>query len=150
MIYSIQNKIIDTILFFLMIISTGGMYFVLNRNIMSICFFSLLVFTIIFFGNQIKKKIFYASVLTFLCIFTLGAINFFFAISEQSINKYGFHFLSLIIGIFFIVHFQNNRSEKIFLDRFYLVLKNNCTSCCSKFYFVLFYTKQPFRCYFKR
>ena len=106
-----------------MIISTGGMYFVLNRNIMSICFFSLLVFTIIFFGNQIKKKIFYASVLTFLCIFTLGAINFFFAISEQSINKYGFHFLSLIIGIFFIVHFQNNRSEKIFLDRFYLVLK---------------------------
>ena len=123
MIYSIQNKIIDTILFFLMIISTGGMYFVLNRNIMSICFFSLLVFTIIFFGNQIKKKIFYASVLTFLCIFTLGAINFFFAISEQSINKYGFHFLSLIIGILFIVHFQNNRSEKIFLDRFYLVLK---------------------------
>ena len=123
MIYSIQNKIIDTILFFLMIISTGGMYFVLNRNIMSICFFVLLVFTIIFFGNQIKKKIFYASVLTFLCIFTLGAINFFFAISEQSINKYGFHFLSLIIGIFFIVHFQNNRSEKIFLDRFYLVLK---------------------------
>ena len=123
MIYSIQNKIIDTILFFLMIISTGGMYFVLNRNIMSICFFVLLVFTIIFFGNQIKKKIFYASVLTFLCIFILGVINFFFAISEQSINKYGFHFLSLIIGIFFIVHFQNNRSEKIFLDRFYLVLK---------------------------
>ncbi len=123
MIYSIQNKIIDTILFFLMIISTGGMYFVLNRNIMSICFFVLLVFTIIFFGNQIKKKIFYASVLTFLCIFTLGLINFFFAISEQSINKFGFHFLSLIIGIFFIVHFQNNRSEKIFLNRFYLVLK---------------------------
>ena len=76
-----------------------------------------------FFGNQIKKKIFYASVLTFLSIFILGAINFFFAISEQSINKYGFHFLSLIIGIFFIVHFQNNRSEKIFLDRFYFVLK---------------------------
>ena len=123
MIYSIQNKIIDTILFFLMIISTGGMYFVLNRNIMSICFFIFLVFTIIFFGNQIKKKIFYASVLTFLCIFTLGIINFFFAISDQSINKYGFHFLSLIIGVFFIVHFQNNRNEKIFLDRFYFVLK---------------------------
>ena len=123
MIYSIQNKIIDTILFFLMIISTGGMYFVLNRNIMSICFFGLLVFTIIFFGNQIKKKIFYASVLTFLCIFTLGIINLFFAISDQSINKYGFHFLSLIIGILFIIHFQNNRNEKIFLDRFYFVLK---------------------------
>ena len=123
MIYSIQNKIIDTILFFLMIISTGGMYFVLNRNILSICFFVLLVFTIIFFGNQIKKKIFYASVLTFLCIFTLGIINFFFAISDQSINKYGFHFLSLIIGIFFIVHFQNNRNEKIFLERFCFVLK---------------------------
>ena len=123
MIYSIQNKIIDTILFFLMIISTGGMYFVLNRNIMSICFFVLLVFTIIFFGNQIKKKIFYASVLTFLCIFILGIINFFFAISDQSINKYGFHFLSLIIGVLFIVHFQNNRNDKIFLDRFYLVLK---------------------------
>ena len=123
MIYSIQNKIIDTVLFFLMIVSTGGMYFVLNRNIMSICFFGLLVFTIIFFGNQIKKKIFYASVLTFLCIFTLGIINLFFAISDQSINKYGFHFLSLIIGILFIIHFQNNRNEKIFLDRFCLVLK---------------------------
>ncbi len=123
MIYSIQNKIIDTVLFFLMIVSTGGMYFVLNRNIMSICFFGLLVFTIIFFGNQIKKKIFYASVLTFLCIFILGIINFFFAISDQSINKYGFHFLSLIIGVLFIVHFQNNRNDKIFLDRFYLVLK---------------------------
>ena len=123
MIYSIQNKIIDTILFFLMIVSTGGMYFVLNRNIMSICFFVLLVFTIIFFGNQIKKKIFYASVLTFLCIFTLGTINLFFAISDQSINKYGFHFLSLIIGILFIMHFQNNRNEKVFLDRFCLVLK---------------------------
>ena len=123
MIYTTQNKIIDTILFFLMIISTGGMYFVLNRNIMSICFFVLIVFAIIFFGNQIKKKIFYASVLTFLCIFILGIINFFFAISDQSINKYGFHFLSLIIGIFFIVHFQNNRNEMIFLDRFYLVLK---------------------------
>ncbi len=123
MIYSIQNKIIDTVLFFLMIVSTGGMYFVLNRNIMSICFFGLLVFTIIFFGNQIKKKIFYASVLTFLCIFTLGIINLFFAISDQSINKYGFHFLSLIIGILFIIHFQNNRNEKIFLDIFCLVLK---------------------------
>ena len=97
MIYSIQNKIIDTILFFLMIISSGGMFFVLNRNILSIGFFSFLVFAIIFFGNQIKKKIFYASVLTFLSVFTLGTVNYFFAISEQSINKYGFHFLSLII-----------------------------------------------------
>ena len=121
--YTIQNKIIDTILFFLMIISTGGMFFVLDRNFMSICFFVLLVVTICFFGNQIKKKIFYASILTFLSILILGIINFSFAITEQSINKYGFHFLSLVIGILFIVHFQNNRNEKIFLDRFYLVLK---------------------------
>ncbi len=123
MIYSIQNKIIDTILFFLMIISTGGMFFALNRNILSVILFSFLVFTIIFFGNQFKKKIFYASILTLLSIFILGTINYFFAISEQSINKYGFHFLSLLIGILFIIHFQNSRNEKIFLGRFYFVLK---------------------------
>ena len=123
MIYTVSKKIIDTVIVFLLILSTGGMLFVLNRNLASITFLALILIALIFFGNQFKKNIFNASILTIITISLLGCVNYFFAISEQSLNKYAFHFLTLIISTFFLIHFLNNRNQSILVERIYFVLK---------------------------
>ena len=80
MIYTVSKKIIDTVIVFLLILSTGGMLFVLNRNLASITFLALILIALIFFGNQFKKNIFNASILTIITISLLGCVNYFFAI----------------------------------------------------------------------
>ena len=121
--YKMSHKIFDNILVFFLVMSTGGMLFVLNRNIMSILFFISLLFGISFLGLPLKKRLINASILTFFIVTLLGFLNYNFAIVNQSLNKYLFHFLTATVSILFVFHFMNNRENDIFIKRLYFVLK---------------------------
>ena len=121
--YRALDKVVDRLLIFMLVMSTGGMLFVLNRNIASITFFVLLVFVLVFFGFRLKKLVFSPVVLTFVSLVLLGCINYFFAAVEQSANKYGFHLLTVVISVLTVLHFQNNRENRAFIKGLYFVLK---------------------------
>ena len=123
MIYTFRQKVIDNILVLTLVFSTGGLLFVYNRNTASIFLFVLLVCILSFFGKKIKRNFFNASLIAFVSISVLFIINYLFAISEQSINKYAFYFLTLSISLLVVLHFNNNRNEQQLLDRLYFVLK---------------------------
>ena len=123
MIYTLKQKFIDNLLVFMLLMSTGGLLFVFNRNIASVSFFALLSIVIVILGDKLKRKLVYSSVLTFFVILMLGMINYSFAITEQTLNKYLFYTLTVILSILTLFHFKNNRDEKVFLSRIYFVLK---------------------------
>ena len=59
-----------------------------NAYYIVVLFLSLLVAAFIFTGKKIKKSVFNASFLTLVLVIILFGINYLFAISEQSLNKY--------------------------------------------------------------
>ena len=121
--YKMSHRIFDNILVFFLVMSTGGMLFVLNRNLMSVLFFILLLFGIFFLGVPLRKRIVNASIVTFFVVTLLGFVNYSFAIVDQSSNKYLFHFLTITISILFVFHFANNRENETFIKRLYFVLQ---------------------------
>ena len=126
--YKLIDKIIDNVLVLMLIMSTGGMLFVLHRNIASVIFFLFLVVVLFIvvpflFGSSFKKIIFSSSLLSFSSVVLLGLINYAFAITEQTLNKYLFYLLTAIISTLILFHFQNNRTFDIFLKRISLGLR---------------------------
>ena len=121
--YTVNQRLVDNIILFLLIMSSGGLLFVFNRNLSSIIFLIILVFTSLIFSRKYEKRLVNSIFLTFFTVFFLGIVNFLFAITEQTINKYLFHCLTLVISLITIFHFYNNRSLSIFINRLYVVLK---------------------------
>ena len=65
----IRNKlIVDILLVLLLILSTGGLAFVFNRNLMYLVYFICIFLTIITSAKKPKKAIFYACILSFITI----------------------------------------------------------------------------------
>ena len=56
MIYTLKQKIIDNIIVFMLVMSTGGLLFVFNRNLMYIIFTSFLFGALFFSRKKINKK----------------------------------------------------------------------------------------------
>ncbi len=123
MIYTLKQKFIDNLIMFFLVMSAGGLLFVFNRNVMSILFFGILIFSILFFGNKFKKPFIYSSVLILISIICIGIINFIFAITEQATEKYLFYLLSVALSVLTFFHFKNNRNSNQFLKTLYFVLK---------------------------
>jgi len=123
MIYTLKQKFIDNLLMFFLVMSTGGLLFVFNRNVMSVLFFGVLIFSILFFGNKFKKPFVYSSILILISIICIGIINFIFAITEQTADKYLFYLLSVSLSVLTFFHFKNNRNSNQFLKTLYFVLK---------------------------
>ena len=121
--YSFRHKLMDYLLILTLMFSTGGLLFVYNRNIATVFLLLLVLVILIFFGKKLIKSIFNASLIAFFSISCLFIVNYLFAISEQSVDKYAFYFLTLTISIFSVLHFTNNRDEKQLLDGLYIVLK---------------------------
>ena len=123
MIYTLQQKVIDNIIVFLLVMSSGGMLFVFNRNIMYGVFLIFLVF--VFVGNisKLKKPLLNASLLGFFGFLFLFLLNYFSAISVQSLNKYGYYMMVIVVCLLTVFHFSNNRKEYHFVERLYFVLK---------------------------
>jgi len=123
MIYTLKQKFIDNLLMFFLVMSAGGLLFVFNRNVMSVLFFGVLIFSILFFGNKFKKPFVYSSIIILISIISIGIINFIFAITEQTLDKYLFYLLSVVLSILTFFHFKNNRNSNQFLKTLYFVLK---------------------------
>jgi len=120
--YTLKQKFIDNLLMFFLVMSAGGLLFVFNRNFMSVMFFGILIFSILFFGNKFKKSFVFSSILILISIIFLGIINFIFAITEQTTNKYLFYLLSVLLSVLTFFHFKNNRNSSQFLKTLYFVL----------------------------
>jgi len=118
-----MRNIIDKVLIFVLVLSGGGILFVLNRNSSYWMFFCLLVISFLFFGNKLKKNIVNILVLTFLSCVGIFFLNYFFAIAEQSLLKYLFFILMSVISILMIAYFKNNDNESSFVYSLHSVLK---------------------------
>ena len=57
MIYNLRKQCIDVIFMLMLILSTGGLLFVFNRNIVSAFFLLFILFTLIFMEAKWKKTI---------------------------------------------------------------------------------------------
>ena len=123
MIYTLKQKIIDNIIVFMLIMSTGGLLFVFNRNLMYLIFTVLLVGTLIFSKNKFNRKLFNTLLLCCTTIVSLFWFNYMFASSEQSISKYIYYTLVSVVSSMAIFHFLNNRNESRFRLSLYFVLK---------------------------
>jgi len=107
----------------LLVFSSGGLLFVFNRNIMYAVFAFVLAIAFLFTGKKIKTTFFNQSLITFILVIALLSVNYFFAISEQSTNKYLYYFMVISVSVATLFHFYNNRSKDIFISRLYFVLK---------------------------
>tara|TARA_B100000767_G_scaffold143196_1_gene135219 strand:- start:587 stop:1849 length:1263 start_codon:yes stop_codon:yes gene_type:complete len=123
MIYTLKQKSIDNFILLMLTMSTGGLLFVYNRNVVSIAFLILLIVVILFLENTIKKSIFNSALLTFTAFITLGLINYNFAAVDQTSNKYLFHLLTVVLSILSLLHFKNNRTNYQLIRSLYIVLR---------------------------
>jgi hypothetical protein len=122
MIYSLRKQCIDVIFMLMLILSTGGLLFVFNRNIASTLFLGLLLFVLIFMENKWNKTKVNSIFITFFMLVTLGSINYYFSITAQTANKYLFHLLSVTLSSLFLFHFINNRTHQQLIRSLYVVL----------------------------
>ena len=123
MIYTLRAKYIDNLLVLLLVFTAGGLLFVFNRNLMYYVFLSTLLITILVNSAQLKRQLLNASVFTAVSVLLLFLINYFFAINEQSIDKYLYYLTVIMSSVLFYVHFKNNRGNQIFLLRLNFILK---------------------------
>lgn len=123
MILSYKQKFLDNLIILLLVLSTGGLLFVFNRNLWYFIFCSLLVLTLFFSLEKLKKSVLNASLLTILSILFLLVLNYIFAIPGQSINKYAYYFMISATSVFTLNHFINNRSMQVFTIRVYTILQ---------------------------
>ena len=120
--YTLNQKIIDNIVLLFLVLSTGGLLFVFNRNLASIIFFIFLVGVIIFSSKGFKRNLVNSTIITCIFFFLLGLLNYYFAIVEQTSNKYFFNFLTVLLCVFTLFHFRNNRNSQIIIERMHFIL----------------------------
>jgi len=120
--YRTIYKIVDSLIVFMLIMSAGGMLFVLNRNIASVVFLLFILFVLIFMENKWKKTIINSILLTFSILVVLGSINYFFVETEQTADKYLFHLLTVTLSVLALIHFKNNRTSQQLIKILHVVL----------------------------
>ena len=103
--YTLNQKYTDNILTLLLVFTGGGLLFVFNRNLMYYFFLALLFGVIIINASELKRSLSNSIIFTFITIISLFIINFLFASSEQSLDKYLYYFTVIISSILFYVHF---------------------------------------------
>lgn len=115
------NKIIDALLVTMLVLSTGGLLFVFNRNISYGFFILLLIFSLVF-GEKLKKSVFNASLFSYTCLLVLLVLNFSFN-QNQSVNTYAFYALMMLSCCLILFHFHNNRSLADLVKNIYFIIK---------------------------
>ena len=123
MIYTFKQKVIDTLIVFLLVMSTGGLLFVFNRNNMYLLFSCVLIAAIFFSNNQFKRRLFNSSITAFFILVALFWINYSFGLSGQLVSKYLYYMVVIFVSALSFFHFSNNRDISIFSERLYIVLK---------------------------
>ena len=123
MFYSLREKYTDNLLVLFLVFTGGGLLFVFNRNLMYYIFTALLVIVILLNFFKLKRELTNSIIFTTISILSLFIINFFFAVSEQSLDKYLYYVTVVLSSVMFYVHFKNNRGNQIFLLRLNFILK---------------------------
>jgi len=123
MFYSLREKYTDNLLVLFLVFTGGGLLFVFNRNLMYYIFTALLVIVILLNFFKLKRELTNSIIFTTISILSLFIINFFFAVSEQSLDKYLYYLTVVLSSVMFYVHFKNNRGNQIFLLRLNFILK---------------------------
>ncbi len=121
--YSLRAKNLDNLLVLLLVFTGGGLLFVFNRNLMYYSFLTILFLSISFNFQNMKRELLNSIVFTTISVLLLFLINFFFAVTEQSVDKYLYYLTVIMTSVLFFVHFKNNRSNQIFISRLNFVLK---------------------------
>ena len=105
---------------FLLLLSGGGIPFLLYRKelffVVLICFALLLISKRINY-KELRQLIF---VLTSICLFL--ALNYFFAITEQSVQKVLANLTIMFSATFVVIYFQDARNKNNFVDYLYVAL----------------------------
>jgi hypothetical protein len=140
MIYTLKEKFTDNLLVLLLVFTGGGLLFVFNRNAMYYIMLTILFGVIIMNSFKIKRQLLSSIVFTSISVLSLFVINFLFANSEQSLDKYLYYFTVVVSSVLFYVHFKNNRGNHIFLLRLNFILKLICIHSLLNFiaYFFLY------------
>ena len=121
----------------MLVSSTGGLLFVFNRNISFLIFAVLIIFSFLYIGKGLKRSVYYSSLVIFLVVLCLFAINFLFAINPQSLTKYSFFGVTIFTTILTLLYFNNQGDKNVFINSLYFVLK-----------LVLFHSLLSFLAYF--
>tara|TARA_B100000586_G_scaffold237469_1_gene188798 strand:- start:224 stop:1486 length:1263 start_codon:yes stop_codon:yes gene_type:complete len=116
-------KIIDAILISLLVLSSGGLLFVFNRNICYAIFLGVLLLAVLFSKDRFKVKEINSVLLTSFTILVLFSINYIFAISTQAINKYAYYLTVYAVSILTLLYFRNTKKKDIFINKLYFILK---------------------------
>ena len=111
MIYTLKQKLLDNLIVFMLVMSSGGLLFVFNRNLSYVIFVIILSVSYFFLGRKILKINFNSSMISILILFGLLIINYLFAVNEQEINKYYYYFLVISVSVFSLMHFANNKNR---------------------------------------
>ena len=107
----------------MLVLSTGGLLFVFNRNFSFLAFAVILIASLFYIGKEINKSVYYSSLLSFLVVLFLFGLNFAFAISEQSLTKYSFFGITIFTTVLTLFYFRNQENNQIFINSLYFVLK---------------------------
>ncbi len=107
----------------MLVSSTGGLLFVFNRNLAFLAFVVIILFSLVYQRQIIKKSVFYSSFLTLFVISILFAINYIFAISSQSLTKYLFFGITVFTTVLALFYYTNQTDKNLFLNSLYFILK---------------------------
>jgi len=140
MIYTLKEKFTDNLLVLLLVFTGGGLLFVFNRNAMYYTMLTILFGVVVMNSFKIKRQLLSSILFTLISVLSLFVINFLFANSEQSLDKYLYYFTVVVSSVLFYVHFKNNRGNHIFLLRLNFILKLICIHSLINFiaYFFLY------------
>ena len=117
------TRMLNNIIMFMLISSTGGLLFVFNRNQAFAALFFLVMFSLFYIGKRVKKTIYYSLLLSLLVVLLLFAINFLFAINPQSLTKYSFFGISIFITVLVLFYYSYQDDKKCLIESLYFVLK---------------------------
>ena len=111
MIYTLKQKFLDNLIVFMLVMSSGGMLFVFNRNLLYGFFVAILSASYFLMRNKILKINFNSSIITLLILFSLLIINYLFAVNEQELNKYYYYFMVISVSVSSLMHFSDNKNR---------------------------------------
>jgi len=107
----------------MLVLSTGGLLFVFNRNFCFLVLVSIVIFSLFFLQHRIKSTTFYSSLLVLIVLFSLFAINYTFATNLQSITKYFFFGVTIFTSVLVLFYYNNQESKTVFINSLYFILK---------------------------
>ena len=118
-----KTRLLNNIIMFMLVSSTGGLLFVFNRNFAFLMLASIIIISLFYLRIRIKRSIYYSSFLALLVIGILFAINYVFAINPQSLTKYIFFGITIFTTVLVLFYYNNQSNRDVFVNSLYFVLK---------------------------